>query len=79
MAIAEFGLGVEYVHDPFNVFMRTGMDGSGKMAWEDPFDVKAGDYIDLRAEFDVIAAGSACPGLSSGPGERPFGVEIYAP
>lgn len=75
--IAEFGLGVEYVHDPFNIFMRTGTDASEKMIWEDPFDVKAGDYIDLRAEFDVIAAGSACPGLSSGPGQRPFGVEIY--
>ena len=78
-AIAEFGLGIEYVHDPFNVFMRTGIDADGRMIWEDPFDVKAGDYIDLRAEFDVIAAGSACPGLSSGPGERPFGVEIYEP
>ena len=76
-AIAEFGLGLERVHDPFNVFMRTGMDAKGKMTWEAPFDVKPGDRIDLRAEFDVIAAGSACPGLSSGPGERPFGVEIY--
>ena len=76
-AIAEFSLGLERVHDPFNVFMRTGMDANGKMIWEDPFDVKPGDYLDLRAEFDVIAAGSACPGLSSGPGERPFGVEIY--
>ena len=47
------------------------------MIWEAPFDVKAGDYIDLSAEFDVIVAGSACPGLSSGPGERPYGVEIY--
>lgn len=76
-AIAEFGLGLEYVHDPFNVFMRTGTGANGMMTWEDPFDVKAGDHIDLRAEFDVIAAGSACPGLSSGPGERPYGVEIY--
>lgn len=76
-AIAEFGLGLERVHDPFNVFMRTGTDADGRMMWEAPFDVKPGDYIDLRAEFDVIAAGSACPGLSSGPGERPFGVEIY--
>ena len=76
-AIAEFGLGVEYVHDPFNIFMRTGIDSRGKIIWEEPFDVKAGDHIDLRAEFDVIVAGSACPGMSSGPGERPFGVEIY--
>ena len=76
-AIAALGLGLERVHDPFNVFMRTGMDANGKMTWENPFDVKPGDYIDLRAEFDVIAAGSTCRGLSSGPGERPFGVEIY--
>jgi hypothetical protein len=76
-AIAAFGVGLERVHDPFNVFMRTGMDANGKMTWENSFDVKPGDYIDLRAEFDVIAAGSACRGLSSGPGERPFGVETY--
>jgi uncharacterized protein YcgI (DUF1989 family) len=77
-AISEFGLGLEYVHDPFNIFMRTGINAKGKNFWEDPFDVKPGDYIDLRPEFDVIAAGSACPGLSSGPGSRPFGVEIYS-
>ena len=77
-AIAEFGLGLEYVHDPFNIFMRTGVGEGEKMIWEEPFDVKAGDYIELQAEFDVIAAGSACPGLSSGPGQRPYGVEIYA-
>jgi uncharacterized protein YcgI (DUF1989 family) len=25
-AIAPFGLGLEYVHDPFNIFMRTGVE-----------------------------------------------------
>ena len=45
-AIAEFGLGLEYVHDPFNIFMRTGINAQGKNFWEDPFDVKPGDYID---------------------------------
>jgi uncharacterized protein YcgI (DUF1989 family) len=77
-AAAKFGLGPERIHDPFNIFMRTGTDGNDKSFWEEPFDVKAGDYIDLLAEMDVIVAASACPGLSSGPGERPFGVEIYA-
>jgi uncharacterized protein YcgI (DUF1989 family) len=76
-AIAEFGLGPEYVHDPFNIFMRTGIGQDGRMFWEEPFDVKAGDYIELLAAFDVIAACSACPGRSSGPGDRAFGVEIY--
>ena len=76
-AIEPFGLGVEHVHDPFNIFMRTGIDAEGNLFWESPDDVKAGDYIDLVAEMDVIVAASCCPGLSSGPGERPFGVEIY--
>lgn len=76
-AIEEFELTEDYVHDPFNVFMKTGLDAKGKSFWE-PADAVKGDYIDLRAEMDCIVAISACPGMSSGPGERPVGVEIYA-
>ena len=61
-----FGLDGNYVHDPFNIFMRTGIDENGRTFWEEPFDVKAGDYIDLRALMPCIVAVSACPGRSSG-------------
>ena len=39
--------------------------------------MKAGDHIDLRALMPCIVAVSACPGRSSGPGERALGLEIY--
>ncbi len=78
-AVGAFGLDGNYVHDPFNIFMRTGIDENGRTFWEEPFDVKAGDYIDMRALMPCIVAVSACPGRSSGPGERALGLEIYEP
>ena len=77
-SIEPFGLNGNYVHDPFNIFMRTGIDEDQRTFWEEPFDVKAGDYIDMLALMDCIVAVSACPGRSSGPGEHSLGMEIYA-
>jgi uncharacterized protein len=76
-AIEAFGLTEDYVHDPFNVFMKTGLNPEGKSFWE-PSDAVKGDSIDLKAEMDCIVAISACPGMSSGPGAHPVGIEIYA-
>jgi uncharacterized protein YcgI (DUF1989 family) len=77
-AIEAFGLAADCVHDPFNVFMKTGLDKSGRIFYEEP-DARKGDYIDLRTEMTCIAAISACPGMSSGPVPLPYsvGVEIY--
>jgi len=75
-AIAEFGLGPEDVHDPFNIFMKTGLDGDGRLFYEDP-DARAGDYVELRAEIDCLVAISACPGRSSGPVGHGLGIQIY--
>jgi uncharacterized protein len=75
-AIATCGLGDEYVHDPFNIFMKTGIDGLGKLFFVDP-DAVAGDYLELRAEMDCLVAISTCPGRSSGPVPHPVNVEIY--
>lgn len=75
-ALKTFGLTEDYVHDPFNIFMKTGLDPNGKLFWE-PSDAKKGDYIELRAEMTSIVAISACPGRSSGDGQYPVGVEIY--
>jgi uncharacterized protein YcgI (DUF1989 family) len=74
-AIEPFGLTEEYVHDPFNIFMKTGVTNDSKSFWE-PSDALKGDYIDLVPEMTCIVAISACPGLSSGTGTFPVGVEI---
>jgi uncharacterized protein len=75
-AIRPFGLTEDYVHDPFNIFMKTGVAKDSKTFWE-PSDAAKGDYIDLVPEMDCIVAISACPGLSSGTGAFPVGVEIF--
>ena len=75
-AIGPFGLTEDYVHDPFNIFMKTGLGEGGLPFWVEP-DAHKGDYIDLLAEMTCIVAISACPGKSSGEGAFPVGIEIY--
>jgi uncharacterized protein YcgI (DUF1989 family) len=58
-ALEPFGIGFERVTDPFNVFMNAGIDGDGRLViFEAPS--RPGDYIDLRAERDLIVGVSAC-------------------
>jgi uncharacterized protein YcgI (DUF1989 family) len=75
-AIAEFGLGEATVHDPFNIFMKTGLDAEGSLIFEVP-DAVAGDCVDLRAEMNCLVAISTCPGISSGSVHHPVSFEIY--
>ncbi len=64
-AVAEFGLSPEDVHDPFNVFMVTGINDHDGLFFVAP-EAKQGDYMEFHAEMDTICAISACPGTSSG-------------
>ena len=75
-AIEPFGLTEDSVHDPFNIFMKTGVNNDGITFWE-PSDAVKGDYIDLVPEMNCIIAISACPGQSSGTAAFPVGVEIF--
>ncbi|MZQ82392.1 DUF1989 domain-containing protein [Paenibacillus sp. 5J-6] len=59
-ALAEFTIPVPDQHYPINLFMNTIIEPSGKITVGKPLS-KAGDYIDLRAEMDLIIAVSACP------------------
>jgi len=76
-AISEFGIGAEHVHDPFNIFMTTGMNETGKPFYL-PSDAKQGDYVELLAEIDCLVAVSACPGGSSGSESRPLKIDIFS-
>jgi uncharacterized protein YcgI (DUF1989 family) len=76
-AIAEFGIGPEHVHDPFNIFMTTGLNDAGKPFYL-PCDARKGDYVELLAEIDCLIAVSACPGGSSGSRSRPLLIELFA-
>lgn len=59
-ALAEFGVPAPEQHYPFNAFMNTIVHPFGEITVERPLS-KPGDFIDLRAEMDVIVAVSACP------------------
>ena len=56
-----------HVHDVLNVFMCTGFDGEGRYFMK-ASPARAGDFIDLFAEIDLLAALSACPGGDCGAG-----------
>jgi len=59
-ALEEFGILAPDQHYPFNLFMNTVIDPSGNISVERPLST-AGDYVELRAEMDLIIAISACP------------------
>lgn len=63
------------MHDPFNVFMRTGVDSEGRLFFTPPA-AGAGDHLDLRMAVDAVVALSACPGRSSGPSPAGVTVEV---
>lgn len=78
VALEEFGLPAPDQHYPFNLFMNTVIDPSGKVSVERPLS-KAGDYVELRAEMDLIIAISACPcseSVCNGDKCTPIAVEI---
>jgi uncharacterized protein len=58
-ALRPFGIPLKEVPYSFNIFMNVPI-GDGKMGIEPPVS-KAGDYVDLRAETDLLVAISNCP------------------
>jgi urea carboxylase-associated protein 1 len=59
-ALAPFGLGRKDVVANLNFFMNVPVEPDGAMAIVDGTS-KPGDYVDLRAEMDVLAVVSNCP------------------
>ncbi|UJF32604.1 DUF1989 domain-containing protein [Paenibacillus hexagrammi] len=72
-ALAAFGIAAPDQHYALNLFMNTVISPTGSTSVERPLS-KPGDYIEFRAEEDLIVAISACPcsesacnGYSCGP------------
>ncbi len=51
-----------HVHDVLNVFMCTGFTRDTGQYFMKASPVRPGDYIEFRAEIDLLGALSACPG-----------------
>ncbi len=77
-ALAPFGIAEDAIGDVYNLFMNVELtrDGGFKIL---PPTAKQGDYIELRAEMDILAAISACPGASAATNAgvaKPLGVTV---
>ena len=55
-----------YVHDVLNVFMCTGFDAKTSRYVMKASPVRTGDFLELFAEIDLLAALSTCPGGDCG-------------
>lgn len=58
-AIEPFGISADDIPGPFNVFMNTGIKDDGEL-YVAATPSRKGDYVELRAEMDCLAAVSAC-------------------
>lgn len=75
-SLAGFGIDRDAIPTAFNVFMHVVVDSSGAIAVLPPLS-KAGDYIDLRAEMDLIVAATACSAEQSNGGAfKPIDVVV---
>jgi uncharacterized protein YcgI (DUF1989 family) len=76
-ALDPHGIRACQIPTAFNIFMNVAITASGRVAVRPPLS-KAGDYIDLRSEMDLIVAVSACSaGKCNNYRCTPIGVEIY--
>ena len=67
LSLKEFGLSGADISTTFNVFMNVKIDSQGKLTVGVPTS-KAGDYIVLRAEMDLICGLTACSAEGSNNG-----------
>ncbi|MEO0830897.1 MAG: DUF1989 domain-containing protein [Pseudomonadota bacterium] len=75
------GLGPEHVVANVNFFMNVPVSADGHVEIVEG-QSSAGDYVDLRAEMDLIAVLSNCPqelNPASGTGPSPIRAIVYAP
>jgi uncharacterized protein len=78
-ALAPYGIAPDAIPTTLNVFMNVEIRASGELAILPPRS-KAGDYIVLRAEMDMIVGVTACSAeLSNNGSFKPIVVEIGAP
>ena len=76
-SLAPYGLQPFQIPTAFNIFMNVEIATGGKLTIKPPLS-KAGDYIDLRAEMDLIIGVTACSaGKCNNYRCTPIDVEIF--
>ncbi|MFN2455515.1 MAG: DUF1989 domain-containing protein [Pyrinomonadaceae bacterium] len=77
--LAAFGIAPDMIPTTFNIFMNVVVLASGELRI-DPPPSRAGDYILLRAEMDLIVGVTACSAeKSNNHSFKPIDLEIYDP
>jgi len=75
--LAQFGITPDHIPTTFNVFMNVVIAPTGGLTIGPPRS-KPGDYLDLRAELDLIVGVTACSAeLSNNYSFKPIDVEVY--
>lgn len=67
LSLKEHGIAEADISTTFNIFMNVKIDPQGKLTVGVPTS-KAGDYIDLRAELDMVCGLTACSAAGSNNG-----------
>jgi uncharacterized protein YcgI (DUF1989 family) len=76
--LARFAIAPDAIPTTFNIFMNVLVLPSGELKLDPPLS-KAGDYIDLQAEMDLIVGVTACSAeMSNNYRFKPIDVEIRA-
>ena len=79
-ALVPYGIEGDQIIDIFNVFMNVACTPDGRFDIQPPTADK-GDYIDLQANMDILAAISACPADTTPTNDRApkaLGVKIFS-
>ncbi|MBI1182393.1 MAG: DUF1989 domain-containing protein [Alphaproteobacteria bacterium] len=75
LAVGKYGMGVKDVPPCVTFFAGVSTADDGRFQWTGGHD-RAGDFVDLRAEMNVLAVLSNCPHpLDPSPGYAPASVE----
>ena len=76
--LKNYGIQASQITTPFNIFMKIEVTRDGEISIQRPKS-KAGDYIDLRAEMDMIVGVTACStGACNNFAWTPIDIEIYS-
>ena len=76
LAAGKLGLDVRDIHPCVSFFAPVSVDADGRFRW-DATRRRAGDFIDLRAELELLVALSNCPHpLDPSPADEPGAVEM---
>jgi uncharacterized protein len=76
-ALEQYGIIPEDIPSPFNLNQHMKIDGATGRMEHTQTRPAPGNYMDLRAEMDLLVAFSACPDLPVG--GKPVDVMIYEP